>query len=225
MCKDCIICIFPFSLISDEDFKSNMFTADSTISLQNFNTIRLELLKDNLNALDDIDPDLHCDIFKNSECNYYIPQEFVSKYVTREEYFFSTIHFNARSLSKNFNDISDFLSAINYPFSIIAFTETWLQEHTPHCFDFSGYNFVYSNRIQKKGGGVAMLVRDCFEFKTRDDLKMCNDKIESIFIEINISERKNIIVGTIYRPPASNIHCFLEEIEALLIKISKDKNG
>ena len=43
-----------------------------------------------------------------------------------------------------------------------------------------------------------------------------SDLIETVFVEINVPNRKNIIVGTIYRPPASDGRGFLEEMHNLL---------
>ena len=42
--------------------------------------------------------------------------------------------------------------------------------------------------------------------------KILHDLIETVFVEINVPNKKNIIVGTIYRPPASDGRGFLEEL-------------
>ena len=43
-----------------------------------------------------------------------------------------------------------------------------------------------------------------------------SETLETIFVEIDIPNRKNIIIGTIYRPPASNSSIFLTEFQNLL---------
>ena len=46
--------------------------------------------------------------------------------------------------------------------------------------------------------------------------------IESIFVEICIPNGKNIIVGTVYRPPNQNVAAFLEKFNEIISIISKD---
>ena len=46
--------------------------------------------------------------------------------------------------------------------------------------------------------------------------------MESLFVEICIPRGKNIIVGTIYRPPNQNLSSFLEKFNELISIISKD---
>ena len=45
-----------------------------------------------------------------------------------------------------------------------------------------------------------------------------SDLIETVFVEINVRNRKNIIIyiGTIYRPPASDGRGFHEEMQNVL---------
>ena len=46
--------------------------------------------------------------------------------------------------------------------------------------------------------------------------------IENLFIEIDNKSGKNIIVGTLYRPPSNNIVNFLEKLENGLDKLSRE---
>ena len=48
------------------------------------------------------------------------------------------------------------------------------------------------------------------------------DGIESVFIEINMPFSKNIIVGTIYRPPNKKVEVFENAMNVLLHKIDKE---
>lgn len=70
-----------------------------------------------------IDPDNN---FYNkiiNECEYYTEEQ--SNNINMEGAF-SLIHFNSRSLYKNFEDIKECLSKIN-KFSVIAVSETWMR--------------------------------------------------------------------------------------------------
>jgi len=49
-----------------------------------------------------------------------------------------------------------------------------------------GNQFVSNNRTRCKGGGVAMYIRDLFQYKIRVDFAMnISNKFESIFTEID----------------------------------------
>ena len=63
------------------------------------------------------------------------------------------------------------------------------------------YSFFHCDRSNRKGGGVALLVHNYFNVKVRTDIILSNDYCESLFIEILIPNKKNIIVGIIYRDP------------------------
>ena len=56
-------------------------------------------------------------------------------------------------------------------------------------------------------------------------LPECNfsdpDVIESLFIEIEVPNKRNIIVGNIYRPPNQNTASFVDKVNEILGLISK----
>ncbi|KAJ8028227.1 hypothetical protein HOLleu_30409 [Holothuria leucospilota] len=141
---------------------------------------------------------------------------------------FSLFHLNSRSLSKNFNSIHDFLSVLNTEFSIIGFTETWFSDNvSPHIY-INNYSFVEKHRA-KRGGGVCMFVKDGIIYHQRHDLSLFNASIESLFIEVEMSNAKNhIMIGIIYRPPNGSVVTFNENLNNILSKItaeSKQSNG
>ena len=73
--------------------------------------------------LENIDPDSN--FFNSSHlCKCYTSSEFNIQFDSPSG--LSLIHFNARSLQKNFNDITNFLSLLKHSFSIIAISETWI---------------------------------------------------------------------------------------------------
>ena len=67
---------------------------------------------------------------------------------------------------------------------------------------------IHVDRKTGRGGGVALYIHSSYEFKLRTDIEI--DNVESIFIEINMKFDKNIIVGTLYRPPGNSIPNFLK---------------
>jgi exonuclease III len=85
-----------------------------------------------------------------------------------------------------------------------------------------GYTFVSKNRNHKNGGGVGMYVSNKLNFKMRPDLSVSEtDIIESIFVEITSTIGKNIIIGTIYRPPNGNFEIFETKLNDVLYSINK----
>ena len=75
------------------------------------------------------------------------------------------------------------------------------------------------------GGGVALLIRDWLTVAKRDDICVYNSDIESVFVEIDkdqIRSSKNIVIGTIYRPPGQDIDNFNLEINKKLDKLHKE---
>ena len=64
-----------------------------------------------------------------------------------------------------------------------------------------------------------------YEFSLRTDLDLFNEKIETVFIEIKkdkIGSPKDVIIGTIYRPPKKPINLFTEELSKLLSTLAKE---
>lgn len=72
----------------------------------------------------------------------YSPSEFLRDLPTlRSGSALSVFHLNARSLRKNFDEISMLLSETNYPFDTICFTETWLSSGDD-CMLIDGYECI-----------------------------------------------------------------------------------
>ena len=82
---------------------------------------------------------------------------------------------------------------------------------------------VYSDRSHGKGEGVGIYIHNQLKFKLRPDLHIRGS--EDIFIEIINSKSKNIIVGTIYRPPNNEIDLFLHDIDEGLHKILQENKN
>ena len=54
--------------------------------------------------------------------------------------------------------------------------------------------------------------------RVRDDLSVCNDHIESLFIELPSQKSliKPLVIGVIYRPPNTNLDLFILELDLIL---------
>ena len=116
------------------------------------------------------------------------------------------------------------LHNLNLQFSVIGITETWLQ-NASHLVDINDFSFFHKHRLNRVGGGVGLYLSENYNSRIRGDLCFENEEIaESLFIEINHSIAKNIIVGVIYRPPNQDVTSFLTNYNKLLSKITKPEN-
>ena len=98
-----------------------------------------------------------------------------------------------------------------------------LNDQTIDLIKNSGYDFITNHRTSKTGGGVGIYLQDCLQYKLIQNCTISNpEAIESLFIEILNPLAKNIIVGTIYRPPNQNFSVFIDEFNNILSIISKD---
>ena len=132
------------------------------------------------------------------------------------------MNFNIRSIVNKFDSFKFFLESFKNAFSVISLTETWLSNQNCEAFNLNNYSFITTNRGERKGGGVGMFISDDINFKLRSDLNINEEGIiESLVIETITATRKNIIVGTIYRPPNGKFDIFENNLRKILTKIYK----
>jgi len=115
------------------------------------------------------------------------------------------MHYNARSLVKHDDKLKEFIDLFNTNFSIIGVTETW-ERQTAKVLDLEGYECFSQYRQSKRGGGCCIFIKKdlSVNYKLRTDLSIFDEgKIETVFIELLPKKGKNIIIGTVYRPPGA----------------------
>ena len=112
------------------------------------------------------------------------------------------VHHNIRGLVSNFHMLQEVVAS--YPeIDIIALTETHLTKTSwDSRYGLDGFVFIHRDRDQRKGGGVAMFVKDNITFKRREDLE--KSVPASLMIEIALKNSKPFLVGCFYRPPETS---------------------
>ena len=81
-------------------------------------------------------------------------------------------------------------------------------------------NFRFTNT---SGGVVGLCLADSLEFKWRSDVSFSSDETaESLFVEVNTPKERNLIVGVIYRPPKQSLQEFINDLDLLITRISKE---
>ena len=89
--------------------------------------------------------------------------------------------------------------------NVVMLCETYLNDIKEKQFKFKDY-MLYSNHQQlHKGGGVSILVKRSLRTKIREDLSLNEPgHVESIFIELEIPGKCNIILGSLHKIPNSS---------------------
>ena len=75
---------------------------------------------------------------------------------------FSIIHFNARSMSANFNKLKSVLSSIDFTFDVIAVIETWLSDDDIDYFHMDDYDDIHTCRPNRGGVELHCTSTDCY---------------------------------------------------------------
>lgn len=127
-------------------------------------------------------------------------------------------HFNARSILPKMSELSTITKSLKP--AIVAVTETWLTTSVPDGTlllpDYSTVVRADRSSISQRGGGVLLLVHDSLQITVRSDLQIWP---ESAWLEFQTKTNRSLILGCMYRPPASNANSFAQDLEASLEKV------
>jgi hypothetical protein len=131
-------------------------------------------------------------------------------------------HVNARSLFPKFDEISWIVqkSCVD----IVCISETWLNDTVLDSdIAIEGFTLLRKDRISKKGGGVAMYIKNCLSFKQRYDI-ITNNELEMLWCEL-VSKRSqdNTLLSCIYRPPNASVEYLNDIIDTIEKACSEDK--
>ena len=124
--------------------------------------------------------------------------------------------FNIRSLNKNLDYFKTFLDQLSFEFSVIGLCETWLVDGIYPLHLLNNYSYTGNSRVGKSGGGVGIYTSNIFQTKVLEELNHMSSVAETVFIELILPEKKNIIIGEIYKPPQANPNDFLAILENIL---------
>ena len=104
--------------------------------------------------------------------------------------------------------------------------ETWVTKDTKKFINIPGYDYIGIECDNKKGGGVGLLVANEIKYKIKDDLNKMTDHKESFVIEI-FTKGKNVLCGSVYHPPNTNIKAFHSDMNKLMeqIKLESRKDS
>ena len=113
----------------------------------------------------------------------------------------NVFYVNSRSIMNKIDAVRGI--ACTEDLDIIGITETWLDTKDKHFLpevEIDGYTLFHKDREGRKGGGVALYVRNTLHSYINNRIKT-DRNTESMWIDIHIGRNKKIVVGIIYRPP------------------------
>ena len=236
ICMHCANDVFPFNHITDNDTYlttvNDFFFNDNLSRLVEliFNPFEINDINEVLPLLD-VDPDLQ--FFNNiaglqnypDNCNYYVEDSFNKKIRNLQSNCLSLLHLNIRSLPRHYNEFKCYLDNLDINFSVIGLTETWLKSSNSDLYNLDGYNHVSQCRECRTGGGVSLLLNENWSYTVRDDLRLNDNFVECLFIELSksvVNLTKDVVVGVIYRPPNTDIYEFNKKFLELLSIVHRE---
>lgn len=165
------------------------------------------------------DPEINIPSDDQRICHYTNPDDFHNKFKSASDNF-SLIHFNCRSLNKNFDNLSLLLVKLGVKFGCIAVTETWLKDsYTTELYQLDSYSFVNKGRNHGNGGGVSLYVSDDIQYTVNNELSFFHENIfESVFIDL-VDHPNQLSIGVVYRPPSCNLQTSPSALENILEKV------
>ena len=113
-----------------------------------------------------------------------------------------------------------FSSNLNLSFSIIYFSETWLNDSNVDNWNYELPNYVSVHQVinHYKGGEVSVYIHKNFRFKIRNNLSINSKEIESIGVELLYEIRTNTLFNVVYGQPNGKIEPFENFLKILFHK-------
>ena len=222
-CNSCMTEYFPFQNTEAQDLLKLNFNSLVHCPCQRdsseVSTAHINIFKSNTNLYDSDeifthapDPhnnmDLSLDI--NVSCNYYTNHDFhkLAKNIDRKNAPFTALHTNIESLMHNFDSLERLGVDLDYPFDIIAVTETWNPSSGKDKFipkfleNYNKYNGLSGTTLKS---GCGLYIRTGLKYKDRKDLDIQHyddiNEYQCKFIEIINTKGSNIILCVCYRHP------------------------
>ena len=117
-----------------------------------------------------------------------------------------------------------------YKLDILTLSETWLRNnvHQIAHIQIPGYSFAFKNRGEKRGGGVAVYLREELKYKERTDLMRLEPSVEHIWIEISgKNKNSNVLLGVLYQPDSDPVKkcAWVEKFETILAAVHSKWDG
>ena len=218
-CSKCLFSQLPFHTSTNEELYSVLLglKSSSLDFLKNIPSFNIKTLIDSLPGENFSKDDF---ISNTVTSKYYSPIEFKQAKFRKKQ--LSMAHLNIASLQLHIEELRDLLLLLDHPFDIISITETRLHQQEPQI-DISGYDFPHTETHTLKGG-AGIYIKNTIDYDVLTNLNASLDNVcESMFIEIKNKNKKNFIVGSIYRHHTTIEKFRSEYMDVTIKKILKTK--
>ena len=134
------------------------------------------------------------------------------------------LYLNIRSLNKNFDKLHNLLvNMISKP-DIIALSETWITEKRFDKYNLPGFYFLHT-KSPSNSGGVAFFISNQYNAEIIHDYDLNVKDCEDLWIEVDMSPKRPLVIGTIYRHPRYSFDLFEDSLITSINKLNrKNKN-
>ena len=122
-----------------------------------------------------------------NECEYY-STDYLNNILRNRTNELLIIHFNIRSLEKNIDKMSQYLSELKRQPDVIALTETKLKDNMCGNIEPAGYKFIHVNS-PTLAGGVGFYINKKLKYSVLGKLEMKANSVENMWIRIETNKK------------------------------------
>ena len=105
---------------------------------------------------------------------------------------------------------------------IIAISETKLFGDKHTVVNIKSYRFIHKNSLTE-AGGAGLYIKSELLLRERPDLKLDDDDVEDLWVELFSPFKESIIVGTIYFHPNNSVNELSRNFENRLLSWKANK--
>ena len=127
---------------------------------------------------------------QNLDSPYILSEEFQKFIDSSSHDSFSILHLNIRSIKKNFDNFKLFFSTLGFSFSVICFSETWLDEVGNSLYELPNHISKHQVRDDRRGGGVLIYIHNSLSFKVLSNLCINSVDINSLSTELSLDNKR-----------------------------------
>ena len=133
----------------------------------------------------------------------------------------SILHTNIRSLALHYDELVSLAAVTNRNFSVIGVSEMWNSKDNPIVtnVEIPGYK-LYTTLSSSQNGGVCLYVQQSFVSKPREDLDFSSGEFETVWVEVENKNSKNVFFSCTYRHPDSDIAILTSHFQGIFSKQS-----
>ena len=164
-------------------------------------------------------------------CTYYTVEDYLSHFGRHNKSSFAIASLNIRSLPGQWDALRLLVQELNggtVKLSVLCLQDIWCVP-TYEDFTLDGYHPIFyspSGRTRNAGGGVACRCDSNLACTRIPDLSIFEPHMfKSVFVKIEVTPRKFIVVGNIYKPPNAAISDFNTTLAFILEKIHEQYSG